>query len=88
MAIHSEPSEFARQTVTVDMGLGDGPQPYEVEDYWDRVSGQSWMDSAGNFAAINYAMRSGVQGLPIDNEVLYGKVDSLGYLVHVSEVQK
>lgn len=85
MAVHSSPSPLSRKTVTVDMG--HGPERYEVEDYWDRVSGDSWMNSAGNFAVMNYAVRSGVAGLPIDDEVLYGKINSLGYLVHVSEVR-
>lgn len=86
MALHSTPSPLARQTVTVDKG--NGPERYEVEDYWDRVSGQSWQTQGGNFAVMGYAVRAGVQGLPLDDEVLYGKIDHLGYLVHVSEVQK
>ena len=44
------------------------------------------MDSQGNPACIKYAFRSGFGGLPPDNEVVYGKVGALGYLVHSSEL--
>lgn len=42
------------------------------------------MDSNGNPAAMMYAIRTGSQGfnVPIDNEVVYGKIGSLGYLFH------
>ncbi|PQM51799.1 hypothetical protein C5U48_12790 [Mycolicibacter virginiensis] len=70
--------------MTVD--LGSGPVEYHVEDWWDRLAGGSWMFADGNPAAMAYAVRSAFKGLPIDNEVLYGKVGALGYLVHVSEI--
>ncbi len=57
---------------------------YEVEDYWQNVSGGSWADAVGNPAALQYAMRAAY--LPLDNEVLYGKVGPFGHLVHVSEI--
>lgn len=84
--IHPNPTSFAGQTVTAD--LGSGPGPFKVEDWWDRVSGGSWMYAEGNRAALAYAMRSGLARLPMDNEVLYGKDQfGLGHLLHVSEVQ-
>lgn len=63
-----------------------GGTEYQVEDWWDRVSGKSWTDSDGNPAALEYAFRAGATNLPIDDEVLYGKIGSLGHLVHISEV--
>lgn len=81
---HSSPSPYAGQTVRVD--IGEGYQDYRVEDYWDRVSGGSWMDAVGNPSALNYALRAAGR-LPIDDEVLYGKIGAFGYLVHVSEIQ-
>lgn len=82
--IHNEPHPLAGQTVKVD--LGTGPVPYEIEDWWDRVSGSSWMYAEGNPAALAYAFRTA--GLtPIDNEVVYGKA-GLGHLVHVSEIKE
>lgn len=85
MPIHTEPSEFAGTTVQVDIGRG-GIEDYHVEDYWDRVSGGSWMYANGNPAALNYAMRT-TREIPLDDEVLYGKIGAFGYLVHVSEIR-
>lgn len=59
---------------------------YQVEDLWEIVAGESWMISVGNPAAIKYALRSSLKGLPLDNDVLYGKVNGMGELVHVSEI--
>jgi hypothetical protein len=84
---------MAGQTVKVALQMPEGPQSLEywIEDYWDRVAGQSWMRSDGNPACLKYAMRAGVTGLPTDDEVLYGKFDDprgfrRGELVHVSEL--
>ena len=61
-----------------------GGSDFVVEDWWDRLTGVSWMFSDGNPACLVYAIRS--VGLPIDNEVLYGKVGHFGHLVHISEI--
>lgn len=86
---HNSPSPLAGRTVVVraDLPNQDGTvHTYHVEDFWDRVTGSSWMNAVGNFAAVGYAVRSAFGGFPVDDEVLYGKVNGLGYLVHVSEV--
>ncbi len=67
-------------------GLIPAGSEYHVEDWWKNVSGVSWMDAVGNPAALNYAMRSAISGLPFDDAVLYGKIGGLGFLIHVSEV--
>lgn len=88
--LHPERSPLAGKTVTVNANIpqvGPGPHEYRVEDYWDRVSGGSWMFAEGNPAAMMYGIRSGMSGLPLDNEVLYGKIGAFGHLIHVSEVQ-
>lgn len=59
---------------------------YHVEGYWDTLTGGSWMFADGNPACMNYAIRSAHGGLPLDNEVLYGKIGPFGFLVHVSEI--
>lgn len=59
---------------------------YRVEDWWDALGVGSWMTADGNPAALQYAMRAGMSGLPNDNEVVYGKIDGLGHIVHVSEL--
>ncbi len=87
MSIHSEESPLANKTVKIKANVPEiGGMEYRVEDWWDRVSGKSWKSSNGNQAAMNYAFRAGRQGLPIDDEVLYGKA-GLGYLVHISEIE-
>lgn len=76
--IHKQPSEHAGKEVRLRSG-----ETFRVEDWHDRVMGKSWMEAEGNPAALAYAIRSFKQGLPTDNEVLYGD----GWLVHVSEVE-
>jgi hypothetical protein len=85
MSIHAKPFDGAGRTFKLDAEGIDGTE-IRVEDYWDRVTGGSWMFAEGNPAALNYAVRAAVAGLPTDNEVVYGKVDSLGHIVHVSEL--
>ena len=82
---HSERHPQAGQTIKVD--IGNGPVDFRLEDWWDHLTGGSWMDAVGNPAALNYAMRSALT-LPIDDEVVYGKIGALGYLVHTSEFVK
>lgn len=85
-----EKFRFAGQTVKVRNEIPKfGGADFIIEDYWQNVTGGlSWMDSNGNPAAMMYAIRTGSQGfnVPIDNEVGYGKIGSLGYLFHVSEL--
>lgn len=59
---------------------------YRLEDWWDRVTGESWMESKDNPIAIQYAIRSSFCGLPLDNEVVYGKIGLFGHLIHVNEL--
>ena len=83
MSVHPEPHPYAGETVTLQSGEFAG-QDYRVEDWWDRVSGQSWMDCTGNPACLDYAMRGVAEGDPLfSDEVVYGKVGFLGKLVHV-----
>ena len=65
-----------------------GNQEFVVEDWWENVTGKSWMFSDGNIAALAYAVRTGLRHgeVPLDNEVLYGKIGNLGFLFHVSEL--
>lgn len=92
---HSEPSEYAGRTVKIRESAthfqvdGFGGSEFRVEDWWDRVSGGSWMWAKGNPAALVYAMRSSSQeiDIPIDDEVLYGKIGMFGHLVHISELE-
>lgn len=94
--MHSEQHRLARQTVTLNADhaidhnlLGDvNGMEAEVEDWWDAPSvfGSSWKFADGNPTALIYAMRSAFFGLPVDDEVVYVKVDGLGMLLHESEL--
>lgn len=80
----------AGETVRIKKEVpGFGGADFRVEDYYENVNGVSWMDSYGNPAAMIYARRIGCQGfkVPIDNEVVYGKIGAFGYLFHVSELE-
>lgn len=92
--VHTTPHPLAGQTVTVSPTsplftyVTTDPIQFRIEDWSDRLFGQSWMDMQGHPACLKYAVRSGLSGLPLDNEVVYGKCDDgFGHLVHVSEIQ-
>ena len=84
-----EKHELAGKTVV----LNCKPDPDElngkefiIEDWWENVGGQSWMSCGGNPACLKYAVRSLFSKLPMDNEVVYGKVGVFGHLIHNSEL--
>jgi hypothetical protein len=92
---HAVSHPLAGKTVTINSKAADPVQgavvpgaEYRIEDYWDseRVFGKSWMFSDGNFAALHYAMRSAAANLPLDDEVVYGKIGAFGHIVHISEL--
>jgi hypothetical protein len=90
-AAHRTPHPLAGKTVRIDLKtephqlLVDGCE-FEVEDWWENVGGGSWMIAQGNRACLNYAVRAGFSDLPVDDEVVYGHVGRLGYLVHQTEL--
>lgn len=89
--IHEEPSELAGKKVKIkDRANKLGGQTIRIEDWWDKVSGGSWMGADGNPACLQYALRTGTspKQVPMDNEVLYGKIGALGHLVHVTELEE
>ncbi len=83
MSIHESEHPMAGEVVKIAGGDFDG-QDYRIEDWWDRVAGRSWKVCDGNPACLDYAMRS--TGTPVDDEVVYGKIDGLGKLIHVSQL--
>jgi len=67
-----------------------GGSEFLVENWWDKVSGGSWMFADGNPACMIYAIRTGFSEntVPIDDEVLYGKIGCFGHLVYISEIEE
>jgi len=79
---------LAGKTVTLKSkdALIDG-QKFWVEDWVINMPGnKSWQDLDGNICALNYAVKAAVNDIPPDDEVIYGKIGSLGYMVHISEL--
>jgi len=62
-----------------------------IEDWWKKVTGENWMDSAfHNPAAYNYCLNHQSEYSNHNesvNWVLYGKIGGLGYLVNISELE-
>ena len=92
---HNERSPLAGTTVKILPHVTHAQQPhfggmdFEVEDWWDRLAGKSWMFCEGNPGCLVYALRTGLakHHVPLDDEVLYGHgPDGLGHLVHISEI--
>lgn len=88
MATHTEAHPQAGETVQVNTVLHSGAHQGEayLEDWWDHLTGTSWGMSDGNPAVLDYAARAAMQGLPLDDEIVYVKISGLGHLLHASEV--
>lgn len=94
--VHAEPHPLAGRTVRVRLaaplidlkGVTAGVVELRLEDWWDRVGGGSWTAADGNAACMAYAIRSGFARppIPVDDDVVYGKVGPYGHLVHASEL--
>lgn len=91
--MHTTSHALAGKTVRLNDSALDDPRgivvpgaEYAIEDWWDLLTGGSWMYADGNPAALQYAIRVVAGGLPIDDQVVYGKIGSFGHLVHVSEL--
>lgn len=65
-----------------------GNKEFIVEDWWENVYGASWRNADGNIAALSYAIRIGLRhgAVPLDDDVLYGKIDGMGYIFHLTEL--
>lgn len=95
--MHTEQHPKSGQTITLTFRAQHPQLPeegqtiqFQVEDWWDRMTGGSWMYADGNPAAMVYAFRAGMSpqaGIPIDDEVVYGhdEATGFGHLVHVIE---
>ena len=93
--LHTEQSPLAGKEVKIKENIKHFQVPnfggslLRVEDWWDRVSGQSWGSCQANPACLVYATRTGFSETPVpfDDEVVYGKIGSFGHLVHISELE-
>lgn len=83
-----EQSPHKGKTLKIKSGVPNiGGLDFEVEDWWENVSGKSWQVHEGNPASLMYAMRVAQQNLPLDNDVLYGRIDDTSKgLMHLCEL--
>jgi hypothetical protein len=92
--IHTNPHPLAGHTVRLRAGVTDPVRDmvtagaeFRIEDWWDRTHGNSWTDSPSNPAAFQYGLRIFRIGhIPLDDEVVYGKIGAFGHLVHNTEL--
>lgn len=95
--IHQQPHPLAGKTVILNerciadsRGMVKPGAEYRIEDWFDRLGLGSWMWAQGHPAALIYAMRSVAtpprDSLPIDDDVVYGKIGAFGHVVHASEL--
>ena len=89
--MHQTKHPLAGKTVRLKKSIIDiqglAGKEYRIEDWWDRLDGKSWQDYEGNFACLHYSARRLMNNLPMDDEVVYGKVGILGHIIHVSEIE-
>ena len=94
MVVHNEKSPLAGKTVKIkEATIQLGGKEILIEDWWDRLNEATWKEQASsNWASKNYASRLEFANflghdIPVDDEVVYGKIDNLGYIVHIKELE-
>lgn len=91
--------KYAGQTVRVKDGTGNdmfgrdmSGAMFTIEDWFENVVGCSWLAANGNATALIYAVRSAEFGEnnnvpPFSGDVVYGKIDNLGFAFHINELE-
>ncbi len=94
MTIHPDPHPLARHTVTIRDGVTDNCQhvvvpgaTFTIADWAGRYLRAPWGEATGNPTAMQYGLRLiRTTGVPLDDEVVYGHINGVGHLVHVTEI--
>lgn len=90
--MHDTVHPLANQTVPIKFvaphqQFANAEQEFVVEDWWDHMTGGSWMFADGNPACLIFALRMGFgMFLKIDDQVIYGKIGGVGVLIHEDEL--
>lgn len=86
-----DPSPYAGLTVTLRPDAAEiGGLDAEVVDWFERTgTGITWRQALeqGDPRADGYNVRRGVGGLPDDDHVLFARVDGMGRLIHLTEIE-
>jgi hypothetical protein len=85
--IEQHPQKHPLAGRTVRVSIFDQDEDFYVYDWFDRVFQAFWLSKAGGRSAQNYAKHAGFKGLPLDNEVVYGRVGKWGTIVHATELE-
>ena len=83
---HLKPHHLAGKVVTVSIVSDPYLFKFHLEDWADRALGKSWQDAPLDVVERDYARRVGSDGLPRNDEVVYGELAGQRYIVHVSEI--
>jgi hypothetical protein len=84
---HKQPSSFSGKTIQVEIDAR--LYPFECEDWWDRVekTDEHWYQKTREKdECLEFVMRYSREGLPLDDEVLVGKVQGVRKLIHIKMV--
>ena len=84
--IHNEPHPLAGSVVSISFVGESHLFEFHLEDWWDRVSGKSWRVAPTVLVEWKYASYVEAHGMPLDDDVVYGKSHGVSLLVHVSEI--
>lgn len=84
-----DPSDYAGKAVRLRQDAAElGGHQAEVVDWYERTGGGiPWRFAEDDPRTENYRIRSGLGGLPDDNDVLFARVDGMGQLIHVTEIE-
>lgn len=78
---------LAGQTLRVACSSCDAEKVFTVDDWFENAMGISWKDCPNNPACLNYALRANHFGIPLDEDVVYGKLPAGEiHLVHNLEL--
>ena len=59
---------------------------FQLGDWWDSFGYGPWIENMHNPVCVNYGLMVVAANLPRDDEVVFGTIDGLGYMVHESEL--
>ena len=84
-----DPSPYAGQTVRLRADAAElGGHKAAVVDWYERLGDKvSWRDNPSDPRAMGYIVRRGLGALPADDDVLFARVDGMGQLIHLSEIE-
>lgn len=82
-----DPSDYAGKTVRLRADAPElGGHTAEVVDWWE-IAKLKLVAAAVDFKAQDYGIRAALAGLPVDDDLLYARVDGMMRIIHVTEIE-